>query len=390
MPGYSLDQLTQVPHVMGVVAEYNSPGSTISRFYGLGLNSPPGQVIPHRTGVYDIFNPTRSMPLVRAPMTGPSRVARKPVGQKVVTVSRFYESLEIEYERVFRNRPLGGRYGTVDAMGQSYIARQLKHELDKFSNAHEFMAIQMFRGGWSLLPVGEDLYPVPKGTANTAYDVDTLVPSEHKGQLPIGPSGADIITESWDDPDADLVQQFANLDKIHAARHGAPLVHIWGNGTTIYPLFNNVQIHRVGGTAVRVFDRITGREADPGQRFPDTGVDIVFRALPGRVFHVYNQVYIPGPVSESQAAQTNTANIEYYIPDGEVIMTPNPGDWCEKVAGTEPVQFNILEPVRTVSGFAMGRDFAIDPPRVDLKFLTNVAPVLTQFNAVYNPTVLFE
>lgn len=390
MPGYSLDQLTQVPHVMGVIAEYNSPGSTISRFYNLGMKSTPGQVIPHRTGVYDIFNPTRTMPVVRAPMTGPSRVARKPVGQKVITVARFYEAVEIEYERVFRNRPLGGRYGTVDAMGQSYIARQLKHEVDKFSNAYEFMAVQMFRGGWSLLPIGEDLYPVPKGTAGTAYDVDTLLPVEHTGQLPIGPGGDDIIDIPWDDPNADLVQQFMLLDKVHAARHGAPIRHIWGNSTTIAPLFNNLQIHRVGGTAVRVFDSLSRREIDPGQKYPDTGVDIIFRALPLHRFHVYNQVYIPGQVSESQAAQTDPANIEYFIPDNEVILTPEPGDWCELVAGTEPVQFNLLEAVKSISGFGMGRDFAIDPPRVDLKFLTNVAPVLTQFNAVYNPTVIFE
>lgn len=390
MPGFSLEQLTRVPHVMGIVQEYDSPGTAISRFYGLSFKSPANQIITGRTGVYDIFNPTRTMPVVRAPMTGPSRVARKPVGQKMITVARFYESLEIEFERVWQGRPLGGKYGTVDATGQSYIARQIKHELDKFSNVHEFMASQMFRGGWSLLPVGEDLYPVPKGTAGTLYDVDTLVPDEHKGQIPLDDGDEDIISVSWDDPNADLVQQLMTLQRVHAVRHGNPLRHIWGNSKTIAPLFNNLQIHRVGGTAVRVFDSLTGREQDPNKRFSDNGVDIVFRALPQWIFHTYDQVYIPGQVSEQFAAQTNPDNIKFFIPDGEVIITPEPGDWCEKVAGTEPVQFNLQEKVRYVSGFAMGRDWAIDPPRVDLKFLTNVAPVLTQQFAVYNPTVIFE
>lgn len=387
---YTLEQLTQVPHVMGVVSEYNAVGTTISRFYGLSMTSTPGQQIDGRTGVYDIYNPTRTMPVVRAPMAGPSKVARKPVGQKIITVSRFYESLDIEYERVWRNRPLGGRYGTVDAMGIQYIARQYKHEVTKFANAYEFMAINMFRGGWSLLPIGEDLYPVELGTPDTVMDIETLVPDEHKEQLPLGTGDADIISVSWDDPNADIVQQFMNLDKVTAVRHGSKIKHIWGNGSTIYPLLNNIGLQRISGTAISIFDSMTGRPIDPNQKYPDTGVDIVFKALPDRIFHIYNQVYIPGQVSESFAAQTNMANIKFLVPDNEVIMTPEPGDWCELVAGSEPIQFNMLEQVRRAYGFAVGRDFGIDPPRVELKFLTNIAPVLTQMFAVYNPTVIFE
>ncbi len=390
MPGYSLEQLTRVPHVMGVISEYNGVGSTISKFYGLSLGSRAGQTLPSRTGVYDIFNPTRSMPVARAPMTGPSRVGRKPVGQKLITVPRFYQALEIEYERVYQNRPLGGAYGTVDAMGQSYIARQLKFMSDQFMNLHEFMAVQMFRGGWSLLPIGEDLYPVPMGTPNATIDVESLVPDEHKDQIPLGPSGADVIGVSWDDPACPIIDQFLALDVITAKRHGSKIKHIWGNGKTIAPLFNNVQLHKVGGVSVRIFDSMTGREIDPNQRFPDTGTDIVFRGLPDRIFHIYNQVYIPGQVSERMAEQMSDANLEQLVPDNEVIMTPAPGDWCEKVHGTEPIQFNLKEAVRSVSGFAMGREEAIDPPRVDLKMLYNGCPVMTQYLATYNPTVIFE
>jgi hypothetical protein len=387
---FTLEQLTQVPHVMGVVSEFNGVGSTVSRFYGLSMGNTPSQVIDGRTGVYDVFNPTRTMPVVRAPMSGPSKVARKPVGQKMVTVSRFYEALDIEYERIWRNRPLGGRYGTVDNMGMQYIARQYKHEITKFANAYEFMAINAMRGGWSLLPEGEDLHPVELGTDGSQYDVETLVPDEHKAQIPLGPGDANIISVSWDDPNADIVAQFFALDKVSAVRHGSKIKHIWGNSDTLAPLFNNIGLQRISGTAISIYDSMTGRAVDPEQKYPDTGVDIVFKALPGRIFHMYNQVYSPGLVSESYAAQTNPANLKFLIPDNEVIMTPEPGDWCELVAGSEPVQFNMREEVRRAYGFAVGRDFAIDPPRVELKFLTNIAPVLTQYNAVYNPTVVFE
>lgn len=390
MPGYSLEQLTRVPHVMGVIAEYNGVGSTFSRMYGLNLGAPAGQTLPGRTGVYDIFNPTRSMPVARAPMTGPSRVGRKPVGQKLITVPRFYQALEIEYERVYQNRPLGGAYGTVDSNGVSYIARQLKFQADQFANLHEFMAIQLMRGGWSLLPIGEDLYPVPLGTPNATIDVESLMPAEHKNQIPLGPSSADVIDVSWDDPNCPIIDQFLALDKITARRHGSKIKHIWGNGTTLAPLFNNVQLHKVGGVVARIFDSMSGREIDPNQRFPDTGTDIVFRGLPDRVFHIYNQVYIPGQVSESEVAQTSDANVKDLIVDNEVIMTPERGTWCDKAVGTEPIQFNLKEQVRYVSGFAMGREEAIDPPRIDLKSLYNGCPIMTEKNAVYNPTVIFD
>lgn len=390
MPGYSLSQLTEVAHVMGVVREYNAPGSTFSRTYGLGLKSTPGQILPHRTGVYDIYNPTRTMPTARAPMSGPSRVARKPVGQKVITVSRFYESVEMAYEQIFRNRPLGSQYGTVDAMGQQYIARHLKHEIQKFVNLHEFMAVQMCRGGWSLMPHGEDLYPVLKGTAGAVIDVDTLVEAEQQGQLPVGPDGADIIDVSWDSPNAKIISQLMNLDKVHAARHGAPIRHVWVNGTTAQYLFDNVQLRGVAGTAYVLYQSMTNRPLDEGQQYPDTGYDIKFTAFPQVTFHVYNQVYIPGLVGQDNAAQTNASNIQYHIPDNEAIFTPDPDDWCEMVHGTEPVQFNRHEAVRLASGFEIGRTWEIEPPRVDLKFLFNGAPVITQPRSIYNPTVIFE
>lgn len=389
MPGFSLSQLTEVAHVMGVVQEYNAPGTTFSRNYNLGLNSTPGQILPHRTGVYDIYNPTRSLPVARAPMSGPSRVARKPIGQKIITVSRFYESLEMAYELIFRNRPLGAQYGTVDAMGMQYISRHIKHEIQKFANLHEFMAIQMMRGGWSLKPQGEDLYPVFKGDSDGVMDVDTLVEADQQDQLGIGPSGADIIDVSWDDPAAKIIGQLMRLDKVHAARHGAPIRHIWINGTTAAYLFDNIQLRGVGGTQYVLYQSMTTRPLDEGQKYADTGYDIRFVAFPQVTFHVYNQVFIPDLVGQGNVDQIDAANFKYYIPDDEAIFTPDPGDWCEMVHGTEPVQFNSHEAVRYATGFQMGRTWEIEPPRVDLKFLFNGAPVITQPRSIYNPTVIF-
>lgn len=393
MPGFSYDEMTRVPFVMDVISEFRAPGSTLQRFYNLGLTSTPGQSISGRSGLYDIFNPTRSMPVARAPMTGPARVARKPVAQKPITVPRFFEAVVIEDEYVYRNRPLGGQYGQVDAQGQTYIARQIAHENQKFVNVHEFMAASMFFGGWALKGHGgDDLYPVPKGTVDAHIIHDTLVPAEHQGQIPLGDSGADIIATSWDDPGADLVTQFTKLNVVHAQRHGAPLKHVWGNGNTIAPLFSNVKLQAIGGSVFRVWDSMSGAEKNPDEKWPDTGVDIVFRALPEVTFHIYNQVVIPftdNIVSESTAAVFDQNNLIHLIPTNKAIITPDPGDWCELVAGSEPMQYNKNEQPKIATGFDMGRAREIFPPRWDLMFLANQCPVLSQQYAVYSPTVIF-
>lgn len=389
MPGYSYDELTKVPFVMKVISEIRAPGSTFQRAYNLGLSSTPGQTLPHRTGVYDIFDPTRSMPVSVAPMRGPARVARKPVGQKIITVPRFFEALVIEDEYVFRNRPLGGQYGTVDVSGQTYIRRQLNHQIQKFVNVHEFMAVNLLRGGWGLKPFGEDLYPVLKDDPGATMVFDSLVDASQQGQLPLGDGGADIIDVSWDNPAADIHTQLLKLNVVHAARHGAPLKHIWLNGNTIAPLFLNTKLQSIGGSVYKVYDSKTGVQKNPDEAFPDTGVDVVFRALPEYVFHVYNQVIIPGQTKEDRASQIDSSNYVRLIPDNEIIITPEAGDWCELVAGSEPMQYAENQPAKVVSGFDMGRARAIMPPRWDLMFLMNQCPVLVQPYATYNPTVIF-
>lgn len=390
MPGFTYDEITRPTQILGMISEFRGTGSSLQRFYNLGVTSTPGKSIKGRSGLYDIFNPTRSMPVARAGMTGPARVGRKPIGQKAITLPRFFEAMAIEDEYVFHNRPLGQPMSVIDPQGRTYIARQIAHEMRKFVNLAEFMAASMFRGGWGLKAFGEDLLPVDRADPDAVITFDTLVPAEHKDQIALGASGADIIDVSWDDPDADINAQFLALNKVHAARHGAPLRHVWLNGTTVAPLFNNNVLKAIGGSVYRVFDSMSGRPVNPDEKYPDTGVDIVFRGLPEVTFHVYNQVVQTGLVRQTRAALLDPTLNTLLIPDGEIFITPDPGSWCELVAGSEPMQHDITQAQKEVIGFEVGRSRAIDPPRYDLRFWSCQAPVLTEEFAVFNPTVIFE
>jgi len=387
MPGLTYDELTKVPFVIKMMKEYRGVGTLFQNFYNLGFKSRPSQILPQRTGVYDIYGPTRSMPIQRAPLQGPARVAHKPIGQKYITLPRFFEALNIMDEMVFKNKPLGGQYGQVDTGGATYIARQYRHEITKFQNLHEFMAINAMRGGWALKPYGDDLYPVPLGTSGATMTYDTLVPAEHKDQIALGTSGADIIDVPWSDPNADINAQLMALSAVHAKRHGAPLRHIWGASATIAPLFNNVKLQKIGGEVYRIWDAITGNPLQAGEEYPDTGVMIVFRAIPQYTFHIYNQGIVPDLVREDEASQL--AATVGLIPDGEVLITPGAGDWVELIGGSEPMQWSTQEAPTVVSGFAVGRAREIDPPRMDMKFWSCQAPALVQKYACYNATVDF-
>ena len=387
MPGVTYDQLMRAPTIMRTVQQIHNPGNTLQRFYGLGPMSNPMQTIRGRVGVYDIFNGTRSLAPSRAPMTGPTRINRKPVGQGTITVMRTYTALAIEDEYVFATRPLGGQFGEVDEMGRGYIARQLAYAKSLHENNHEFMASRMFAGGWGLRTDGENMNLVATASG-TDISVSMQVPAAHTGQLAVGSGGANVIGTSWATSNADLIAQLMQLQHYAAKVNGRRLKHIWVNGNTGQYLFKNSVIQAVGGSVYRIFDTLNpNTEITEGQKFPDTGVSVVFRGLPDYTFHIYNQGYVSAGTGESFSAQTG-ANWTPFIPDNVAIITPDPGDWCGLVAGSEPVQYSLKEQPRIQTGFGMGVDREIDPPRYDLKMLNNAAPALFEPYACYYATVI--
>lgn len=389
--GLSYQQMMRVPFILRTIRRIHAPGNTMSQYYGLGMSpTVRTQIINGNSGQYDIFDGTRSLSPFTAPGAPPVDINRKPIGSVPITVPRMYNKIGIEDAQIFGTRNLGQPYSQpVGSRGEQYFTSQVRYLKTRMTSSHEFMTSRMFSGGWRVRPAaaGSQLMVLDETTDTTAGGVtnNTQVPASHKTNL------GGIIATSWADPSANLIDQFFDIQMLAARENGRRITDVWLNGTTGKHLFTNSVIQAVGGSVYKIFDTLNpSKNIGPEQKFPDTGVTVVFRGLPDYKFHIYNQGYVLPGTSEAIDQQISASNWRPFIPDNIAIMTPPPGEWCEMVEGTEPIQWNLLQGnSQLITGFGMGTERSIDPPKTDVKMLYNGAPVITEPLAVYYATVVF-
>lgn len=374
VPYVTREELFQSPVITGIISQIDTPGSLFQRFYGpSGMNDR----VQGRTASWDLFHSTRSVATVRSPRTGPSMRTRKPYGNRTAQMVRLHEKMFIADEDLMRYRPAGGPVGAVDSNGQAYVRQQLQYFSQVFRNAREFMWSRLFRGGFGVKPVGDELQLVEKGAGGVLWDVDYGLPAAHLNQL------GGIIGAGWQTSSTDIVNQLMELEKYASRVNGRSPRHIWLNGTTAKYLFENSQLASVTGSSIRIFESLTRREIDPNSRFPDTGYDIMFGALPLYRFHVYNGGLVKAGTAEDFDSQINSSNFEYFIPDDYAIITPDPAEWCGQMEGSEYVRENVTSDMREVYGFNAWSTPVIDPPGREVKQVDNFLPILYEPYSIY-------
>ena len=384
--GYvSREKLFQTPVITGLISQIDVPGSIFQRAYAMGG---AGRRVQGRTAAWDLFHSTRSVASVRAPRTGPAMRSRKPYGQRAAQMLRLHEKMIIFDEDLMRFRPAGSPIGSIDASGQAYVRQQLGYFSQVFRNTREWAVSRMFRGGFGVKAVGDEFRLCESDDADALYTIDYGIPAGHKSQLDVDGNG-DIIDTSWDDAAADIVSQFQKLDYQAERVSGYPTRHIWINGNTAQYLFENTQLASIRGTSVRIFDSLSRREIDPASTLPDTGYDIVFGAMPLHRFHVYNGGLVVPGTSEDFDSQISATNFERFIPDNYAIITPDPGDWCEMMTGSEYIRENVVRPMREVYGMNSWSTPVTNPPGQEIYMLDNFLPVLYIPRAVYYAEVIF-
>ncbi len=368
----TIDQLFKTPVITRVVSRFKTPISLFQNFLGMLPGQPASQTVPGRHAGWDIFDSTRTLAKGRAPGVGPATTTRKRVGHVSAVLYRAHEKVTMLQEEIFRTRAPGQQIGVVDTRGQNYINRQLRFITQRFRNSREFMVAHMLRGGFDIKQTGDDFEPVATGAGDFA--VNFQIPAGNLTDLDMLGAGA-ILGGAWQTDSTYIILELLNINAAFEQLHGRPLRHIFINSTEYNNLIRNLDFIAVGGSAFRVFESLSTRELRSEEGIPDSGFDVVFRAVPLYTFHVYDGVLSEGV--EGAVDETTSANSNKLIPDNKAIFMAEPDpDWIGSVEGSEIVAENLVDVGQERFGFHSWSTRIIDPPGWDLKMLDNWLPAL--------------
>lgn len=360
----TLDSLLHYKVINRIVSRLRGATYKMCRTYGCL----PGGVNVDRVGgeifAWDIFDNTRRVLPGRARGTGPATKKPQAIGHVDATAARFFEQISLDYDKIFRNRTLGGPMGSVDTMGQRYLARQIQYQAQKAANTREAMLAYMFKGGYELNIVGDDVEILPMGSGGQ-ITVNFQHPASNQGNV------GGIFAGDWDNVAAPIIDNLLALNR-HAMQNSRyPQQIAWITGTTAGHILKNTQVKDLGGTANIVWaDRdpldFTGDQTIPENKLSNI-MSFVLRGYPSIRWYVYDDLIERGG--------TSTLTYDEFIPDGKVLFTPTPdAEWLEYKEGSEPIQRTIGGPVEEGIGLNMWTKITADPVQISLYCVDNGLP----------------
>lgn len=377
MPNVALHNLLGTTTVTRAISRIKTPISRMQRFFGMQIGGNATNPVGGRTAGWDIMDRTRTIATGRPPMSGPANAAPQSIGHVTAQMARFHEKILLHEEKLFRTRPLGGQFGSVDNRGQRYVTQQEAYLAQRFANAREFMVSRMCRGAFYLKQSGENWIPTDTAGSPASMKVDYRVPTDHFAQLDIG-GGGNIITAAWDVTSTKILSHILNLNAKAEEEHGWPIRHIWLTGSMWENVLNNDEIQSIGGSSNTVFSTFTPSGETSVEGIEDTGFRGVLRAIPWLTWHVYD------------AGLTVDGTFTKIIPNDKVIIVPDPTpDLFEYYEGSEIVARNVMDPGVEQVGFSAWTTRVIDPAGFELKAVDNGLPVVYVPKAIYFPTVDF-
>ena len=375
--GVTYSELMHTTSIVGVINRIQTPLTLFQDFFGRmsGDNRTASESVYGRVAGWDIFDSTRRFAGARAPDNGPRRVQKRRIGHQTSQLMHSHESIMIHDNMIFGSRGLGNGIGSmVDMRGQQYMMKQVRYMMDRYRNQREWMYSRLLRGGFNMKPDGDNysLRNFDATAPNGEIPVNYQIPDSNKGRLALGVGGTNLL-DDWSAPNADIIGQLLQLNKAFVRLHGRALKHIFINSTTYNNVQNNMGLQKIGGDAFTVFKSLTQESTTSREGIQNAGFDVVFRALPLFIFHVYDGVLSV----DGEADGTSEAENELLIPNDRAIFVPEPdGEWEGLIDGSEIVLPNPHEESYMVQGFSAWATRIIDPPAYEMKFVDNYLPVL--------------
>lgn len=348
--------------VTALISRYKTPLSRLQQFWGMQDGGPAVNPVGGRTFTWDIFDRTRAIAHGRAPATGPGTASPQKIGIVNANAYRAHEKIHMCQDRITRTRPLGGQWGMMDVRGETYVAKQAGHLAQRFKNNKEFMISRMMRGGFDILQDGDDWIPVDIGDGQTT--VNFGIPAGNLDQLDMLGDG-DIIDASWSVTTTNIHGHLLAINAANEQLHGWPLRHVWCSSVVYGYVANNETMIAPAGTANTVFNSFRPSGVIGPDGVEDTGLEVVFRAIPWITWHIYDGGLV-----------VNGTYVKFF-PDDVACFCPDPSsDIAEYLEGSEVVAENVMDPGREAYGTTAWTTRVIDPAGFDLKALHNGLPAL--------------
>ncbi len=377
MANASFNQIMSAPQITRVISTIQTPQSRLQNFFGMNPGGWAENPVGGHFAGWDIFDKTRKMAQGRAPGTGPGTSAPQIVGHVSTTLYRSHEKMHLSEDRIFRIRPLGQNWGTIDLAGQKYITKQEEYMAQKFKNSREYLVYSMMRGKLGLKQDGDNWLPCAPGAGS--FDVDFQVPDGNKTQLEMISGSGNIIGTSWaTTATADIVGDMLQVNAANEQLHGRIVTHIWTDSVVLNYMLNNTGLKGLGGTANTVFNQFSRTNFTGPDGQPDTGYEVVFKGMPWLTVHSYDA----GLEVDGTYTKFFNGTQAYFCPDPDM-------SWCEFMVGSERVVENPMTAAQERFGLYAWIERTTQPAGWELITVDNGLPALYIPKAAQFPTVVF-
>ncbi len=396
----TLMELLQPQYVLELMSRLRPNDGQLSRWWGFSpsrydpenglqgmttFNGPATLQGQLRYVTYRIFNYTRTVPVMRAPGTGPDTDTPNPMGAATVICPRFHTKIPLNYEFLNNLSPMVGPNSQIDPMGQSYIAAQTKYLAQKFSNAVELMTVGMMRDSLYAYQSGQSFIPslIDPATFSTpnlfGYRINFQIPSGQKAQLNWDGNGS-IIQTVWSNPDAPIIGNLMSIKAAFIQNSGYPMTDVWINSIMWNNIITNNSVRATAGTSNQPFasyeyDESKGMDGKPYGRF-----NAVLRGDPTITWHINDEVLALGgqldPINTQQGTVLTATNYKK-IPDNMAIFTAGAAPEIAKLYQCgEPVVENPGMPAVERRGYYFWPEYCTQPAVIELLGLFNGVPAL--------------
>lgn len=388
----ALHELLQPQVVLKVVSRIAPNQNRLSRWLGwqpdrfnedtVTLSGPNTINGAPRYASFRYFDLARTVPIMKAPGTGPVAIAPNPTGDATVKCARFHMKISLLAEELGNLSPIIGPNSQIDPGGQDYVKRQTMHLTRRFHNGIELMATGMMQDNLYVNMIGDRWWPQigPLTAGQVGFQIPFQIPAGNKNQLNML-GGGNLITQTWNNVAAPILQQCMAVEAAFAQLTGYDNTDNWINQLLWYNIITNNDVRNTAGSSQTPFaefdwteDGGLGRGAPTTQRkFTAT-----LRGYPNLRWNITNHVLVlQSDIDPSYSTAPASAQIIKVVPDGMCFFCTEPSsEWEQLYQGGEHVVENPGMPMVLRMGYWFWKEWTTQPSGLDLLGVLNCVPTL--------------